>query len=72
MATTPGSRKKALNRAGPAEAKLKMGNVLDDLLTQTNLNTAQLAALTAKWNTANPGNTVAAFTNTQLVTLDNR
>ncbi len=55
---TPAQQKKALNKASPAFAKSKAGDMLVDMVAQGNAVQADLATLIGKWNTANPGNTV--------------
>jgi hypothetical protein len=52
MATAPkGSRQEQLNKAMPIAAKVKLGDVIGDLITQNNMLLDDLTALRAKLNT---------------------
>ena len=50
MTATPGTLQEKLNKLTPAAQKAGMGDVLAELITETNRLETQVAALTSKFN----------------------
>lgn len=50
MAATPGSKQEKVNKAMPINAKVKMGDVIAELIAQVNILTAAHNVLVAKLN----------------------
>lgn len=66
MAATPGTNQEKINKASPANAKAKLGDVVAELVAQVNTLTTSYNALLAKMD-ADVGVTDTNYTSTRAV-----
>ena len=71
MAKTPAQHAATLDASSPAMHGAQAGSTINDVVNGYNLMQAEHAALVAKWNAANAGNTVTV-TSAQVLGLGAR